>query len=172
MAPTIQVSSKMFTSTVHRRLIVIVLAGMIIVPGALAVMSLFSTKPNDLGVRNGRLAACPETPNCVSSQADDPRHAVDAIGFAGSAETAMERLRCVLREHPRIRITADDGRYIHAESRSRLFRFVDDLEFLVDPQASVIHVRSASRVGYSDLGVNRTRVEAIRSAFERLARST
>jgi uncharacterized protein (DUF1499 family) len=134
-------------------------------------VELFGVKPGNLGVKNGRLAPCPDTPNCVSSQTEEPRSAVAAIPFTGSAEMAMARLCCALRECPRTKIITARDQYIHAESRSRVFRFVDDLELSVDRTESVIHLRSASRVGYSDFGVNRKRVEGIRLAFERLARS-
>lgn len=137
-------------------------------PVVLALMSLFCKRPDNLGVSDGRLAPCPDKPNCVSTQSDDPRHAIEPIEFSGSADAAMERLRHVLREQPRTQIISEQGRYVHAESRSRIFRFVDDLEFFVDDSESVIHFRSASRVGHSDLGVNRTRAESIRTAFERL----
>lgn len=78
----------------------------------------------------------------------------------------MERLRQVLRAMPRVQIRSDRAGYLHAEFRSLILRFVDDVEFLIDVKAGVIHVRSASRLGYSDLGVNRSRVETIRTAFD------
>jgi uncharacterized protein (DUF1499 family) len=78
----------------------------------------------------------------------------------------MTRLAAILRELPRITIVAADGVYLRAESRSAIFRFVDDVEFLADEAAKVIHVRSASRLGSSDLGVNRRRVESIRKLWE------
>ncbi len=128
-------------------------------------LSIFAAKPENLGPRDGRLARCPDSPNCVSSQADDPEHFIEPIAFSGAADAAMKKLRKVLKEQPRTKIVKETDQYLHAESRSRIFRFVDDLEFLVDADAQVIHVRSASRMGHSDLGVNRARIETIREAM-------
>ena len=120
----------------------------------------------NLGARDGLLAVCPGSPNCVSSRAADSGHQVAPLAFTGPAEAAFERLKAAVAALPRTRIiTAADG-YLHAECRSALFRFVDDLEFLVDREAQVIHCRSASRTGYSDFGVNRRRVETVRRSFE------
>jgi uncharacterized protein (DUF1499 family) len=79
----------------------------------------------------------------------------------------MKRLKGAIATIPRMTIVTEAGDYLHAEATSRLFRFVDDVEFYVDRAAKVIHFRSASRVGRSDLGVNRARMEQIRAAFER-----
>lgn len=120
-----------------------------------------------LGVRDGRLGPLPSSPNAVSSQAEDPSRRVEPLHFAGDPAEAMARARRAVESMPRTEIVRADERYLHATFTSRLFRFVDDVELLLDPQAGVIHVRSASRVGYSDLGANRRRVEALREAFER-----
>ena len=123
---------------------------------------------SQMGVTGGRLAACPDSPNCVSSQSTDPRHAIDPLRYDGTAEKARRFLIEAVSEMKRARIVAAEERYIHAEFTSALFRFVDDVEFLLDSETKTIHVRSASRVGYSDLGVNRRRVEEIRSRFDTL----
>ena len=117
------------------------------------------------GVTGGRLAACPDSPNCVSSQSADPRHAIDPLRYEGTAQTARERLVKAISGMKRARIVAAEERYIHAAFTSALFRFVDDVEFLFDEGAKEIHFRSASRVGRSDLGVNRKRMETIARAF-------
>jgi uncharacterized protein (DUF1499 family) len=134
----------------------------------MTILSATARRPDNLGVRNGKLAPCPDTPNCVSSQATDDAHRMDPIPFEGNADETMVRLKAVLAARPRTTIVSADGDYLHAECVSMLFRFVDDVEFLVDPDAKVIHFRSASRVGRSDLGVNRKRMEAIRKDFESL----
>ncbi len=121
------------------------------------------TSAEDLAA--GRLAPCPNKPNCVSSQAEDGEQRVEPLAFTGSPEDVIDRLRRIVVDMPRTRIVSADERYLHAEFRSRIFRFTDDVELLVDPEAGVVHVRSASRTGYSDLGANRKRVEALRSAF-------
>jgi uncharacterized protein (DUF1499 family) len=131
---------------------------------ALAVLSATARKPDGLGVQDGRLAPCPNTPNCVSSQADDA-HRMDPIPYDGDPEEALARLRTVLALRPRTLVVEEKGDYLRAECVSLLFRFVDDVEFVVDRDAKVIHFRSASRVGRYDLGVNRERMEEIRKAF-------
>jgi uncharacterized protein (DUF1499 family) len=133
----------------------------------LATLSLMARRPDNLGVKDGKLAACPDTPNCVSSQADDAEHKVEALRFTSTPGDAWARLVRVVSELPRTDIvTVDDG-YLHAECKSALFRFVDDVEFALDSEQQVIHCRSASRSGHSDLGVNRGRIEAIRAAWEK-----
>ena len=127
-----------------------------------------ASRPSQIGVTAGRLAPCPDSPNCVSSQSEDKRHAIEPFHYEGTAEAAMQGLIDVIQGMKRARIRTAQKRYIHAEFISFLFRFVDDVEFLLDEESKTIHVRSASRVGYSDLGVNRKRVEAIRSRFDAL----
>ncbi|NNL66655.1 MAG: DUF1499 domain-containing protein [Myxococcales bacterium] len=112
-----------------------------------------------------RLDPCPQSPNCVSSQAWDPAQRVAPFEFAGDAAEALSRLAALVAAEPSATIVEQRGIYLHAEYRSRWFGFVDDLELLVDEEAGVIHVRSASRTGWSDLGVNRRRVERLREAF-------
>ena len=127
------------------------------------MFSIFSQPPANLGVRDGRLAPCPNSPNCVSSQETDPTHAIEPFRFTDSPTAAMDRLRTVVAGQPRVNMIIARDTYLHAEFRSAVFRFVDDVEFLL--QDHMIQVRSASRLGYSDLGVNRKRVEALRQAW-------
>ena len=112
-----------------------------------------------------RMASCPATPNCVSSLSKDPASAIEALTIDGDIQQAWKRLRQVVQALPRTKIRVDESDYLAAECRSQLFGFVDDLEFELDPGAGVIHLRSAARVGYSDLGVNRRRAEQVRQAF-------
>jgi uncharacterized protein (DUF1499 family) len=130
---------------------------------ATAFFACAGSLPEGLGVHDGRLAACPSSPNCVASDAGDPEHAIQALEFAGDPETAWRAARAALAGLPRTTIVAETNSYLHAESRSALFRFVDDLELQLNPGERTIAVRSASRVGYSDMGVNRERVEDLRS---------
>ena len=111
-----------------------------------------------------RLAPCPNSPNCVNSQ-ETGRSAVAPLAFSDSVPSAFARLQRIVASLPRTRVVEATDSYLHAEVKSRIFGFVDDIEFLIDPLASQVHVRSASRVGYSDFGVNRARVEAIRVRF-------
>lgn len=111
---------------------------------------------------------CPSSPNCVTSVGGaDPDHFVAPLRYQDAREHAKARLQTILRALPRTTIVEDEGVYLHAECTSLVFRFVDDLEFWFDERDSIVHVRSASRVGYSDLGVNRRRIETIRSRFQR-----
>lgn len=111
------------------------------------------------------LKKCPKSPNCVSSQSADSEHALAPIGYSGNRAGAMARMKIVLGSMKRTKIVSEKDDYLHAEARSLIFRFVDDVEFYFPEDAPVIHVRSASRTGYSDLGVNRKRVEEIRKRF-------
>jgi uncharacterized protein (DUF1499 family) len=122
------------------------------------------TPPNDLGARDGRLADCPTSPNCVSSQVDDRRHHIEPLFFSDSPEQAFARLEKLLAERGDTAIVTRRPGYLRVEFRTTLF--VDDGEFLLDNQHHVIHVRSASRLGYSDLGKNRSRIEQIRREFD------
>lgn len=133
----------------------------------LAVLSATAKRPTHLGAVDGQLAACPDTPNCVSTQATDVRHRIEPIAFDGDARDALVRLKAAMGTIPRMRIVTEKEDYIHAEATSRIFRFVDDVEFFLDRDTKVIYFRSASRVGRSDIGVNRARMEQIRAAFAR-----
>ncbi len=131
----------------------------------MAILSFPGTRPSILGVQNGQLAACPNTPNCVSSQASatDAEHSVAPIAYVGDGKTAIAKLKTIIEGSERTKIIQADDNYLYAEFASKLMGFVDDVEFYADDSAKVIHVRSASRLGQSDLGVNRKRVEEIRS---------
>jgi len=111
------------------------------------------------------LDPCGSAPNCVSSQDTRESHRVEPLAFEGAADAAIERALVTVSSLPRTGVREFENGYIRAECRSAIFRFVDDLELFVDADAGVIHVRSASRVGYSDFGVNRRRVEEIRRLF-------
>jgi uncharacterized protein (DUF1499 family) len=127
---------------------------------------MISRRPQNLGVSEGRLASCPASPNCVCSQAaDGDSHRMPPIPWTGSAREAIERLVKLVETSPRTRIVTRGENYLHAEFTSALLRFVDDVEFLIDEAAGVIHFRSASRVGYSDFGVNRRRMEQLCERF-------
>lgn len=131
--------------------------------------SLLSWKrPAYLGVTDGRLARCRSTPNCVSSQADpgDAEHHIAPLAFKGGTLEAMAALRKALDGMERCTVVRHEANYLYAEFRSKLLGYVDDVEFTHDAKAGVIHVRSASRLGRRDFGVNRARVEAIRARIE------
>lgn len=112
-----------------------------------------------------RLAPCPNTPNCVSTLATDRMHAIAPIAYEGTADTAQARLLAVVTAMPRSTVVTNEPGYLHVEFRSLVFRFVDDVEFVLDDEAKLIHFRAAARLGRGDLGVNRRRMERIRRAF-------
>jgi len=114
------------------------------------------------------LAPCPDSPNCVSSQAaeSDHEHYIEPFRFNGDPAEAWQRLKAAVLAEKRVTVMVEQSDYLRAEMRSLLFRFVDDIEFFLASDKNLIHVRSASRVGYSDFGVNRKRVERIRAAFD------
>ncbi len=113
------------------------------------------------------LKTCPQTPNCVTSQAGDPEHAIAPFLYSGSRAEAYARIKDILAGMKRTKIVAEKEDYLHAEVKSLIFRFVDDVEFYFPEDQEIIHVRSASRVGHSDMGVNRKRVEEIRRKYDR-----
>ncbi len=117
-------------------------------------------------ITDGSLPPCPQSPNCVSSQAERDSQRIEPLRFTGDPARAMDRLRDAILGMPRATIEHFDATSIHAVFRTRLLRFRDDVQCVLDGKESLIHIRSASRVGYSDLGANRSRVERIRQAFE------
>jgi uncharacterized protein (DUF1499 family) len=121
--------------------------------------------PN-LGVQNGQFAPCPDSPNCVSSQSASEKHFVAPLLFSGAADSARRNLVSLIKKMPRTKVATETESYIHAEFTIAVMGFVDDVEFYFDDANKIIHVRSASRIGYWDLGVNRRRVEKIRKLWE------
>lgn len=124
------------------------------------------TRPSNLGITNGLLAACPSSPNCVSDRATDDLHKIEPLTYAGDRASAMTRLVDLIHALPRTQIIEQRDDYLYVEFTSAVWRFVDDLELQFDSDGKTIHVRSASRVGYGDLGVNRRRIEDIRQRFQ------
>ncbi len=118
------------------------------------------------------LPDCPSSPNCVSSQAGDKKHYVEPLSFRTEPGVAWQALILGVKSLPRSKIVVQSEDYLHAEFSSRVFHFVDDVEFILDPGKKVIQVRSASRIGYGDFGVNRRRVESIREQFLQQLRRT
>lgn len=130
-------------------------------------MSLFKfsgRRPGNLGAPNGTLASCPDAPKCVSSQESGGQH-VQPLATGGDGPGAFAALAQVIAERPDAQIVTQDKGYLHAEFTTPVMGFVDDLECVLSSDGSRIDVRSCSRLGYSDLGVNRKRVEALRAAL-------
>ena len=127
--------------------------------------------PENLGVVDGKLTACPDKPNCVSTQAEQLSQKVEPLAMVGDAEQGLKTLKRIVVSDLGGKIVKEEGLYFHAEFRSRIFRFVDDFECLIVTEAGspVAHFRSASRVGHSDLGVNRKRVERVCKLYQQSA---
>lgn len=116
---------------------------------------------NSLGMEQGHLKECGTKPNCVSSSAENGSEYYIEPFRADNIEGLWDDLNILLPEMG-FEIVTGDSRYLHATATTRIFGFVDDMEFLLDRENGVIEVRSLSRVGYSDLGANRKRIESIR----------
>ena len=125
-----------------------------------------SPMPDNLGVSNGRFQPCPDSPNCVSTQATDEQHAIEPIAYDGNTAVAHDTILAILQADPSYTIITDSPTYIYAEARTAVWHFVDDVEFYFDEPAGLIQFRSASRLGYGDAGANRQRMEKVRAAFE------
>ncbi len=123
--------------------------------------------PDGLGADQGSFSPCPDKPNCVSSFAEDEDHRIDSLAIAGPADTAWVDLRAHLDATKRVEIVTSSEGYIHAVYTSAFMRYRDDVEFLLRPSQNEIAVRSASRVGYGDMGANRARIEALRESLSK-----
>ena len=132
----------------------------------LALLSFFAKAPEGLGVKNGRLAACPASPNCVSTQAETQQHWIAPLTPPGGEQQPIARIAGIVKSLSGATVVQQSDSYLRAEFRSLIFRFCDDVEFFHDASQGRIHFRSASRVGHSDLGVNRKRMEEIRRLFD------
>ena len=128
-------------------------------------------RPTNIGVCSGRLAPCPSTPNCVNSQSLDSMHRIKPLTYNSTPTQAMADLKTVIQNQERAKIITETENYLYLEFTSAFWGFVDDVEFLLDESAKVIHVRSASRLGTSDLGANRKRIETIRAKLKDLRNS-
>jgi uncharacterized protein (DUF1499 family) len=119
--------------------------------------------------RPDKFSPCPDSPNCVSTQSTDEAHFIEPLHYAGSLADARQKLIDILENTKRVRLVKVETDTIHAEFRSLIFQFTDDLELYFPPDQAIIHIKSASRKGYYDFGANRRRVERLRSTFESLA---
>ena len=155
------------------KILVVVMAGLaiaLLVAGQTGMLR--GATPNDLGLKNGQLKAPANSPNSVSSQAslhaNHPFRAyaeIAPLAYSGDGATAFARAVAIVKAMPGTTVVAEKPGYVYAQCQTRWLKFTDDLELALDTSARVIHVRSASRIGRGDLGVNRKRVEAIRAAM-------
>jgi len=138
-----------------------------LVIGAPLILMCCATAPDGLRVdTSGRLQPCPSSPNCVSTRAADPAQQMAPLPYRVDRSTSRQLILSVVGAMPRTTIVTAADHYLHVEFRSRLFRFVDDVEFQFDDEAAAIHFRSAARTGHSDMGVNRQRMTAIGEAYQ------
>lgn len=153
---------KTFKRTASRRIVHrLAMISLIAVIG-LFILSMTASRPTNLGVNGGRLAKCPPSPNCVSTQAERTEQRMPAISFECDPDEMLARIKDTVKsEFPRATLVSEFDHYLHFEFTSRIFRFVDDVEFYVDDKTSEVHFRSASRVGHSDMGTNRKRMKQI-----------
>ena len=120
--------------------------------------------------RPDKFSPCPDSPNCVSTQSTDQARFIEPLQYAGSLADARQKLIDILENTKRVRLLKVETDYIHAEFRSSIFQFIDDVELYFPPDQAIIHVKSASRKGYYDFGANRRRVERLNAAFEKLTK--
>lgn len=146
-------------------LVVLIILGVIAFFLLRGLVPRVSPMPDNFGVANGRLAPCPDSPNCVSTQATDALHGMEPIAYKGETAVAQAKLLAILAADDSYTLINQTPTYIHAEARSGLWRFIDDVEFFFDEATGLIQFRSASRLGYGDMGANRQRMEAFRNAF-------
>jgi uncharacterized protein (DUF1499 family) len=114
-----------------------------------------------------KLPPCKDSPNCVSSQAEDAKHYIEPFKISDSPEKAWKALKEAINNHSRMVITHENSNTLHAEATSLVFGFVDDINAILDADSKLIHIRSASRKGHSDFGVNRKRIEALRLQLQK-----
>jgi uncharacterized protein (DUF1499 family) len=141
--------------------------GIIVIIGIMLVgLSIASRKQPELGLLNGQLRPCPASPNCVCSEQQVEGAFVEPLGYTAAAEEAWRSMKQAIVETGGVVVTEQNG-YMHAVYETPLMRYVDDVELRIDATNQMIHIRSASRVGRSDLGANRKRVARIRETFDK-----
>ena len=129
------------------------------------------SKPSNIQISYDTLTPCPDSPNCVSSLEETPRHKVDPFQIHSSGKESLNVLKKIIKSMQRTEILWERGNSLYAVFRTRL-GFIDDVQFLADEKAGIIHVRSASRIGYWDLGANRKRIENIRKEYHALLQTS
>jgi len=132
---------------------------------AIVAVSACSSNQVTVGLIDNRLTPCPDSPNCVSSDATDEVHRVEPYRLKAPAQDVWHGLQNVVAAEQGTRLVEANDSYLHVEVRSAILRFVDDTEFQLRASEGIIAVRSAARTGYNDTGVNRARIERIREAL-------
>ncbi|MFX1478683.1 MAG: DUF1499 domain-containing protein [Promethearchaeota archaeon] len=122
-----------------------------------------SKKP--IGIVNGQFQPCPKSPNCVSTQSSDKMHKMIPLIYSSTVAEAIEKIKNIIKTFKRTKLITETENYLHFEFRSATFKFVDDVEFYFDEKEKLIHFRSASRLGWSDMGVNKKRMKSISKLY-------
>ncbi len=145
-------------------------AAIVIYFGSRILIDVVSHRPKNLGVEQGQLAPCPESPNCISSQASetDSEHYMAPLELKRDVESAKKQMIEAIESMRGSKIIDDKGNYIYAEYTTPVMHFVDDVEVYIDEDENLIHFRSASRLGHSDLGENRERMEQLAKTYQAL----
>ena len=123
-----------------------------------------SKKP--IGIIDGKFHPCPKSPNCVSTQSTDKKHRMEPIQYSSTVDEAKGKIRNIITSFKRTKLITETENYLHFEFRTATFKFVDDVEFYLDDKEKLIHFRSAARLGWSDMGVNRKRMGKIRELYK------
>ena len=146
----------------------LILAGLLLLVGLIAYVAMAiqsQKKPEHLGLLHGLLRTCPDSPNCVCSEAHCQTSEQHAIAAIKTADASWNKVTSIITEQGG-EIEQNSGNYLHATFTTPIFRYVDDVELRLDESSGLIHIRSASRIGRSDFGVNRNRVERIMQALK------
>lgn len=144
----------------------IFIISVLVAAAAIFMIAKNTMTPSGLGVKNGQLAPMPNSPNAVSSQTKDEKKKVEPFPFKGNLKATKDAVKRMLLTYGNIEIRTKEINYIHAVSTTPLMRYHDDLEFYFDEKAGLVHFRSASRIGYSDMGLNRERYNRLMALYK------
>jgi len=123
------------------------------------------TSKKPIGIIDGKFHPCPKSPNCVSTQSTDEKHRMEPIQYSSTVDEAKGKIKNIITSFKRTKLITETENYLHFEFRTATFKFVDDVEFYLDDKEKLIHFRSAARLGWSDMGVNRKRMGKIRELY-------
>lgn len=129
------------------------------------ILAKMAKQPTNLGVQNGQLTPCPGSPNCVTTQSNHPSSKMEAIAYEGTLADNMTKLKNVIEQFSKTNIISEKENYLHVTFGTPIFNYIDDVEFYFDDANKLLHFRSASRIGYSDMGVNKKRMQKVTARF-------
>ena len=122
-------------------------------------------KKKPIGIIDGKFYPCPKSPNCVSTQSMDVKHKMEPLSYSDTKEGAKKKIQEIIGTFKRTKLVTEEDNYLHFEFRTATFKFVDDVEFYFDDSAKLIHFRSAARLGWSDMGVNKKRMKRVTELY-------